>query len=83
MREALNIDAYEPLQTAQHFGMAYYVKHAMPLNWHLLNHASDFESTVLDNIRCGGDSCGRSMALGSIVGLAFGVPSSLKRKSFM
>ena len=81
MREALSIEAYEPLQTAQHFGMACYVKHSMPLNWHLLKHAADFESTVLDNIRCGGDCCGRSMALGCIAGLAFGVPESLRKKA--
>lgn len=81
MREALSREAYEPLQTAEHFGLACYVKHAMPLNWYLLNHATDFETVVLDNIRCAGDNCGRSMALGSIAGLAFGVPDALLDKT--
>lgn len=81
MREALAIPHYAPLETAQHFGLACYVRHAMPLNWHLLKHATDFSSTVLDNIRCGGDCCGRSMALGSIAGLAFGVPDAMRRKA--
>lgn len=80
MREALAKEPYEPLQTAQQFGLACYVKHAMPLNWHLLNHATDFTNAVTDNIRCGGDCCGRSMALGSIAGLAFGVPGELHQQ---
>lgn len=77
MRDALTMSTYEPLEAAQKFGLACYVKHAMPLNWYLLNHADNFESTVLDNIRCGGDNCGRSMALGSIAGVAFGVSEEL------
>jgi len=81
MREALAMPTYEPLKTAQHFGLACYVRHAMPLNWHLLKHATDFSSAVLDNVRCGGDCCGRSMALGSIAGLAFGVPDDMRRKA--
>ncbi len=80
MREALSIDTYSPLETAQHFGLACYAKHSMPLSWHLLNHAADFESAVLDNIRCGGDCCGRAMALGSIAGMAFGVPDWMRKK---
>lgn len=77
MKEALAIEQYKPLDTAKHFGLACYVEHSLPVVWHLLNHAGDFESVVRDNIRCGGDNCGRSMALGSIAGLAFGVPDSM------
>ena len=77
MKEALAIEQYEPLDTATRFGLACYVEHALPVVWHLLNHATDFESAVRDNIRCGGDNCGRSMALGAIAGLAFGVPDSM------
>ena len=77
MKEALAIEQYEPLDTATRFGLACYVEHALPVVWHLLNHATDFESLVRDNIRCGGDNCGRSMALGAIAGLAFGVPDSM------
>ena len=81
MRTALKKDVYEPLETAKEFGLACYVQHALPLCWHLLNHASDYESAVHDNIRCGGDCCGRSMALGSIAGLAFGVPEAMRKKA--
>ncbi len=83
MRDALSKQAYEPLLAAQQFGMACYVKHSMPLCWHLLNHATDFKTAVLDNIRCGGDCCGRSMALGSIAGLAFGVPEDMRQQSLV
>ena len=77
MLDALAVDEYQPLETASRFGLACYIEHSMPVVWHLLKHATDFESAVRDNIRCGGDSCGRSMALGAIAGLAFGVPEHL------
>lgn len=77
MREALAMESYRPLEAASQFGLACYVEHSMPVVWHLLRHATDFESAVRDNIRCGGDSCGRAMALGPIAGLALGVPDAL------
>ncbi len=77
MREALAIESYQPLEAASRFGLASHAEHSMPVVWHLLKHATDFESAVHDNIRCGGDSCGRAMALVTIAGLAFGVPDSL------
>ena len=81
MQKALtDNDDYRPLQAAQEFGLACYVKHSMPLSWYLLRHATDFTALVTDNIRCGGDCCGRSMALGAIAGLTLGVPDSLRQK---
>jgi len=77
LSEALQMKPRAPLPAATHFGMACYVHHALPVVWYLLNSAESFESVVRDNIRCGGDSCGRSMALGAIAGLAFGVPDSM------
>lgn len=80
LKEALSIEDYAPEKTAKHFGLACYIDHAMPVIWYILKHATDFESAIRDNIRCGGDSCGRSMALGAIAGLVFGVPEHLIAK---
>ena len=80
MKEALAIETYQPVEVAKRFGLACYIHHSLPVVWYLLNNAGDFESIVRDNIRCGGDNCGRSMALGAIAGLAFGVPESLVKQ---
>ena len=77
LREALALKDYQPLQAASQFGLACYVRHSLPVVWHLLRHAKDFETAIADNIRCGGDNCGRSMALGTIAGLVFGVPDAM------
>lgn len=80
LQEALAIDNYEPLQAATRFGLACHVPQGMPVAWHLLKHASSFEAVIRDNVRCGGDSCGRAMIVGAIAGLAFGVPITLQQK---
>ncbi len=77
MLKALAVEEYKPEVTAKQFGLACYIHHAMPVIWYILNNATDFESAIRDNIRCGGDSCGRSMALGAIAGLVYGVPEHL------
>lgn len=80
MKEALEPQEYQPLETAQRFGMACHMPQGLPTAWHLLKHAESFEGVVRDNIRCGGDNCGRSMMVGSIAGLVFGVPDHLARQ---
>ena len=76
--EALSKSTYDPLGVANHFGMPCHIKQGLPVAWHILKHASDFESAVRDNIRCGGDSCGRSMAVGSVAAFVFGVPNEME-----
>jgi len=80
LNEALALPAYDPLAAANQFGLPCHIKQGLPVAWHILKHATDFESAVRDNIRCGGDSCGRSMAVGSVAGLVFGVPDEMKAK---
>ncbi|MFK7993272.1 MAG: ADP-ribosylglycohydrolase family protein [Granulosicoccus sp.] len=77
VQEALSIQEYQPLEVAMQFGLACHVPQGMPIVWHILNHVEDFESAVRDNIRCGGDSCGRAMSLGAIAGLAFDIPADM------
>ncbi len=80
LNKALAMPGYDPLGAANQFGMPCHMKQGLPVAWHLLKHATDFVSVVRDNIRCGGDSCGRSMAIGSVAGVMFGVPDDLKAK---
>jgi len=80
MNEAMAKSEYQPLEIAQQFGLACHMPQGLPVAWHLLQHAKDFEQVIRDNIRCGGDSCGRSMAVGSIAGLVYGVPNNLKMR---
>lgn len=80
LQQALELPSYDPLGAANHFGMPCHIKQGLPVAWHLLKYASDYTTVVRDNIRCGGDSCGRSMAVGSIAGLVFGVPEALSNR---
>jgi len=75
LKRSLAIKDYAPVAVSDDFGKACYVEHAMPVVWHILRHATNFEDAITDNIRCGGDSCGRGILLGAIAGVAFGVPS--------
>lgn len=77
LKDAMNLEADQPQKASLNFGLACYVEHAIPVTWYLLKHAKDFESVVRDNIRCGGDCCGRAMVLGSLAGLAFDIPQEM------
>ena len=77
LKEALDWPSYGPLEVAEHFGLACHVPQGMPVSWHVLLHANSFEQAITDNVRCGGDSCGRAMIIGPIAALAFGVPRTL------
>lgn len=80
-QKVAELKTYAPLATANEFGQACHVHQGMPIAWHILKHTTSFESAVRDNILCGGDSCGRAMAIGAIAGLAYGVPEQLRRKT--
>lgn len=77
LSEALNWPEYQPLAVSAHFGMACKIHQGLPVAWHLLKHATEFEGAVRDNTLCGGDSCGRAMVIGAVAGYVFGVPSSM------
>ena len=81
LKQALEQKAYQPLEMAQRFGLACHVPQGMPVAWHLLYHAENFEMAVRDNIRCGGDSCGRSMIVGAIAGMSFDIPDALQDRA--
>ena len=77
LSQALEIPDYEPLSAANQFGMPCHIPQGLPVVWHMLNCCGNFETLIRDNVRCGGDSCGRAMALGPIAATAFGMPKQL------
>lgn len=72
LREALSSDDRNSVDVAGHFGRACHVQQGLPVVFHIASRARSFESAVRTNILAGGDTCGRSMALGAILGARFG-----------
>lgn len=70
--EALGEADQSSVDIAGHFGRACHVQQGLPVVFHILKTADSFEDGVRKNILAGGDSCGRAMALGSILGARFG-----------
>ena len=76
LQEALSYSESDPIAVSNHFGLPCHIPQGLPICWHLLAHAESFEQCVKDNIRIGGDSCGRAMALGAIAGAVFDIPKA-------
>jgi len=55
------------------YGRTCYLQEAMPVIFHILNHAQSFTEAVRANIRCGGDSCGRAWIIGPATAAIYGV----------
>ncbi|WP_226780652.1 ADP-ribosylglycohydrolase family protein [Oceaniglobus trochenteri] len=69
------LDTEEPDSTAygEVTGRACHLPMAMPLAFHILARASSFEEAINRNIDAGGDSAGRSIVIGALMGAAHGV----------
>lgn len=72
LREALSADDRSSVDIAGHFGRACHVQQGLPVVFHIAKHAESYESAIRTNVLAGGDSCGRSMVLGAILGARFG-----------
>lgn len=72
LNEALGDTNQSSVEIAGHFGRACHVQQGLPVVFHILNTTDSFEDGVRKNILAGGDSCGRAMALGSILGARYG-----------
>ncbi|MEM7044065.1 MAG: ADP-ribosylglycohydrolase family protein [Pseudomonadota bacterium] len=72
LREALAAEDQSSIDIAGHFGRACHVPQGLPVVFHIANKAESYESAIRSNVLAGGDSCGRSMALGAILGAHFG-----------
>ncbi|MBL3558528.1 MULTISPECIES: ADP-ribosylglycohydrolase family protein [Marinobacter] len=55
------------------FGRTCYLHEAMPVIFHILNHAGSYTDAVRANIHCGGDSCGRAWIIGPAMAAIYGV----------
>ncbi|MBL3823725.1 MULTISPECIES: ADP-ribosylglycohydrolase family protein [Marinobacter] len=55
------------------FGRTCYLHEAMPVIFHILNHAGSYTEAIRANIHCGGDSCGRAWIIGPAMAAIHGV----------
>lgn len=70
---ALSVDELDSVAYGKITGRACHLPMAMPLAFHIMARASDYADAVERNIRAGGDSCGRAIIIGSIMGAAHDV----------
>ncbi|MGI9435997.1 MAG: ADP-ribosylglycohydrolase family protein [Geminicoccaceae bacterium] len=70
--DALSRADEDPVDVAGHFGRACHVHQGLPVAFHILNAASGYEDGIRNNILAGGDSCGRSMVIGSVLAASHG-----------
>ena len=73
LRAALSTDEVDSVAYAQITGMACRLPMAVPLAFHIMSRAEDYADAVEQNIRAGGDSCGRAIIIGSMMAAACGV----------
>jgi len=72
LQEALAASDQTSVDIAGHFGRACHVQQGLPVVFHIAKTAESYQSAIRTNVLAGGDSCGRSMALGAILGAHFG-----------
>lgn len=70
LEEAIVIDKLPAVEVGEKFGRACHVQEGLPVVFHIACHATSYRSAVEENIRAGGDSCGRAIALGAIMAAA-------------
>ncbi len=67
IEEALQIRVLDGKTVAKRFGSACHVLEGVPIIAHIAHSAPDYRTAIEENIRIGGDSCGRAIMLGAIV----------------
>ena len=73
LAQALALPAFDSVAAGEQFGRACHVPQGVPLIFHILQHAPSYRAGIEANIRAGGDSCGRSVMLGAMLGAKFGL----------
>lgn len=72
LRAALAAPNSDSVAFGETTGRACHLPMAMPLALHILTHARDFTDAVERNIAAGGDSAGRAVVIGALMGAAGG-----------
>lgn len=67
VEEALQSSTLDSAAIAKRFGSACHVLEGLPIIVHIAQHAPDYRTAIAENIRIGGDSCGRAIMLGAIM----------------
>lgn len=70
---ALNTTATDSVAYGAITERACHLPQGMPLAFHILNNAVDYTDAVVRNIAAGGDSCGRAIVIGAVMGVAEGL----------
>lgn len=73
IESALAMKNATTVQVTKQFGMACDLKYGVPSIVHNIATSSSFEEAIQNNIYAGGDSCGRSIILGAVLGGLYGV----------
>lgn len=72
LQKALSARDRTSVDVAGEVGRACHVQQGLPVVFHIAQRASSYRDAIRTNILAGGDSCGRSMALGAILGARYG-----------
>lgn len=67
LEEVMQISRLDSTRVAKRFGSACHVLEGLPVLAHIAQHAPDYRAAIEENIRIGGDSCGRAIMLGAIM----------------
>lgn len=67
LEEALHMPKLDSAVAAKCFGSACHVLEGMPVVAHIAQYAPGYRAAIEENIRIGGDSCGRAIMLGAIM----------------
>ncbi len=67
LEESLAMPEQPIAEVAEKFGRACHIQEGLPTVFHIARHAKNYQAAIQENIRAGGDSCGRAIALGAIM----------------
>jgi len=70
LRAALDAPEASSVAYGEVTGRACHLHQGLPLAFHIMARADDFADAVERNIAAGGDSCGRAIAIGAVMGAA-------------